>query len=228
MQISSDFIDYYDHWFDQNGEVFSRRMTDGLTRKGQFEYMASCGIKVIPHGSLEHLFNLPYWEEEKKWIDEAVLYEFDAHCGKGKSLVRQSYVKWDGCLSRETLFNERMKQFGSAYLRTNGTDYFSCSLRHLQIGPHEFWIEYRSKDDWRSNCGEGSCEVVGYTLNKGFHPTIKKPLWAIDYVYGRHAWAVDFNVSPGVFGTGVEKILSGMQVADSIKEGIRCLENFTS
>lgn len=203
-------------------------MTDGLSRKGQFDYLAACGIKVIPHGSLEYLFNLPYWEEEKQWVDEAVLYEFDAHCGQGKRVIQRSYVKWDGCLSREALFGERMKQFGSTYLRTRGNGYLSCSLRHLQIGPHEFWIEYQSKDDWRSNCGEGSCEVVGYTLNKGFHPTIKKPLWAIDYVCGRNAWAVDFNVSPGVFGTGVEKILSSKQVADSIKESFNAYSTANS
>ncbi len=71
-----------------------------------------------------------------------------------------------------------------------------------------------------SNFGDGENEVVGVEMNAGYHPSIRLPLWAADFVYGREAYAVDFNIAPGIRGSGVEKILSSTDCYKAIEQAV--------
>jgi hypothetical protein len=46
-----------------------------------------------------------------------------------------------------------------------------------------------------------------------FHTRIKRPLFAVDFVgYGGGLVAIDFNLAPGLRGTGLENVLSPSEV----------------
>ena len=78
-----------------------------------------------------------------------------------------------------------------------------------------------------SNVGDGDCQVVGVYMNDGYHPSINLPLFAIDFVVGQELYAIDFNVAPGIRGSGVEKLLTAKEVVESI-EAFKWQESSTS
>jgi hypothetical protein len=117
---------------------------------------------------------------------------------------------------------QNFKKYCSAYV---GGYFQACkageSLRRLQIGPHVIWVEYKSTESWMSNFGEGTCEIVGQELNAGYHPTIRLPLFAVDFVWGKHdLYAVDFNTAPGTSGIKIERVLSGREVCQAVEEAL--------
>ena len=91
--------------------------------------------------------------------------------------------------------------------------------RFLQIGDQHFWLRYESDDDWRSNCGD--CEIALVAgPKKGYHKSIHEPLFAIDFVICGKQYAIDFNVCPGVSGTGVEREIGPRGCAEAIQKAI--------
>jgi hypothetical protein len=212
LRLLSDFSDYYDHWFDSGAGCANLRRysTDGVGRFEQLYFMGRAGIKVPAYGVVRSLlgdvprYGAPEAEPHRvsKRATKLVVYTDDmAHCGEGKVLVS---------------LDEAMER----YPDNVATEYIEgcpgVSWRYLQVGVHCFWIEYKSRDDWRSNCGDVKMQVVGEGTGWGSLPRL--PLFAIDYVIGDELYAVDFNVAPGVRGTGVERILSPKQAAESIVE----------
>lgn len=119
-----------------------------------------------------------------------------------------------------------MEVFCSAFVG-NPFENKGCSIRRLQVGPHVFWVEYKSSESWMSNFGEGTNEVIGVEKNAGFHPVIRKPLFAIDFVLGREMYAVDFNTAPGIRGSGVEKHINCYEVEQALRDAFDagCWEN---
>jgi hypothetical protein len=98
------------------------------------------------------------------------------------------------------------------------------SWRYLQIGTESFWLEYTSTEDWRSNCGEGDINMffrdkTELFPDKSYKKMPKYPLFAIDFVPdGDVIYAIDFNIAPGISGTGVDKLMSSIEIVESIKK----------
>lgn len=229
MKLLSDFSCYYDHMFDygpikEGEELFIRLSTAGLNRRDQFALMERAGFDVVKHGMFNDIYE-SWWEEQKQWCRSVVVYDDEmAHCGYGKRLIGKEALRWDGCISRldklYKLQEELSLKYCSAFVG-HPHQLPSCSFRLLQIGPHRFWLEYQGFEDWRSNYGNGKCEVVGVEMNYGFNEVIRYPLWAIDFAIGRSLWAIDFNNAPGIRGSGVENIFSANKAYRAILEGHR-------
>src|SRR5574338_581827 len=141
--------------------------------------------------------------------------DLQAHCGEGKRVLRRIEVRFDGNLSRLPGIYALDELFCSAYLPSQGPrgrwqpDGPVLSWRMLQIGPYRFWIEYQSRNDWRSNCGDCACTLIGAEKDAGLYPGLEAyKLFAVDFVLGQHLYAIDFNIAPGVRGTGVEAFLT--------------------
>lgn len=214
LRLLSGFTDYYDHWFDLDAEHTLRRYgTDGLDRFCQLHLMERNGLKVPAYGTVKQLLGPParYGAPEmrvprlSKKAQKLVIYtNVRAHCTEGKVLVSldEAMEKYPDCLATEYI-----------------ADCPGYSWRYLQMGMHGFWLECISTEDWRSNYGDGSWEVIGREEGWGPKPfCLKLPLFAIDFVIGDELYAVDFNVAPGVRGTGVDRLLAPKPAADSIKE----------
>ncbi len=109
LKLVSDFRDYYDSWFDLEGEIFHRLTTGGMNRLEQLQFMEKNGLKVPKHGKVSSLD----CEKVVVYIDQT------AHCGEGKLLL-------------ET------KQALELYPDSLATEYINkcpgLSWRYLQIG----------------------------------------------------------------------------------------------
>lgn len=225
MRLKSDFGDYYDWAFGRDGPVFERvGGNTGPPKREQFRLLEQGGFSTPPHGLVPEVLD-SWWEGEKTWVKHVVAYtDESAHCTEGKVVYGRDQFKTNPCMNcpggdyywRER--SERDRLYCSAFVGSYhmAASRGGCSLRRLQIGPHVFWVEYRSTESWMSNYGDGECFVVGVEKDAGFHPFFRRPLFAIDFVLGREMYAVDLNYGPGVRGSGVEKILSGPEVVRAV------------
>ena len=118
-------------------------------------------------------------------------------------------------MTLEEAYQQYPNYLCTQYLNTKKVFDYAVSYRHLQIGDRAFWIRYTSFNDWRSNCGDGDIDLIE---ERNIIP-IKQPLFAIDFVkYNNNYYAIDFNIAPGIKGTGIEKIIPAKQVVELIKE----------
>lgn len=222
MKLTSDFHDYYDHCFDGIGDEFVRIAVDaGPDKPEQFNIMKAAGFKTPPYGTLDELYDIGYWDEGR--ISMVVAYtDVNKHVGEGKELWSIDKWKTNPDMSGVKRNADKWDTFCSAYV--DGP--YGISWRMLQVGKHVFWIEYNSDTDWRSNCGEGDINLLEYQMDKGYHPYIKLPLFAIDFIHGKKdMYAIDFNISPGVRGTGVEKVLTADKFVDAIELAFQDFSN---
>jgi hypothetical protein len=221
MILKRTFPDYYDTAFSREGVTWHRiGGNTGPAKREQFQILEEAGFKTPPHGLVGDVAGM-WWGDEKRLVREVVAYEDEmAHCTEGKRVLTPMHYKWDGCITRLPELRRIQDLYCSAFVGSHPQVVYggAVSWRHLQIGPHVFWIEYRSTESWMSNLGEGECFVVGVEKNAGFHPVIKRPLFAIDFVLGREAYAVDLNFGAGIKGSGVEKYLTSDEAVKAIED----------
>ncbi|MBA54318.1 MAG: hypothetical protein CMK89_07675 [Pseudomonadales bacterium] len=225
IRLKSDFHDYYDHWFAgswQKPDIeFSRNTTDGLLRPVMFQRMEAWGLKLPRHGIVKHLHpkliaEAPVEEANlvKEWartLCEVVVYtDTSAHAGEGKFKV-----------SLSDALGNYPDHFASEHIPAlaNGC---GQSLRYLRIGSRQFWLRYTSANDWRSNCGDVTievlCEEKPKTPAEQLLDKVNHPLFAVDFVRGRELYAVDFNIAPGLKGSGIEEHISSQEVYKEISD----------
>lgn len=51
LQLKTDFHDYYDHWFDWEGQIFERMSHSGMSRREMFDFFEQIGLKTPPYGT---------------------------------------------------------------------------------------------------------------------------------------------------------------------------------
>ena len=171
------------------------------------------------------LFNTPIYMKVSKFNEcfkynpktKIVVYlDLTSHRGENKELltIEEAYEKYPNNLA-------------SLYIDSNCK--FAVSYRYLKIGNYYFWINYISKNDWRSNVGEDiqiSINSFGDLTNPMYKVVDKKinmPLYAIDFVQDKdnNHYAIDFNIAPGIKGIGIENYLSAKEIVESIKYYIK-------
>lgn len=224
MRLRTDFNDFYDSCFSYRYTcpVFERiGGNTGPGRREQHRLLEDAGFKVPPHGLVQDVY-YSWWEDEKKWVRAMVAYEDEtAHCGEGKVIVSDRQLRVSptmGYTSKAEHERDRLsKLYCVAFVGHHQQQWSGVSWRRLQVGRDVFWIEYSSKTSWMSNV-DPECKVIGRELNAGFHPVIKRPLFAIDFVLGKEMYAVDLNFSPGMRGSGMEDEISPEQVVGAITE----------
>lgn len=234
IYIDSDFTDYYDHAFDKASadqlndnadtlHVIRRNTTDFIPRTNWFLDMSEKGVSVIPYGEAkfikEHLTkDIKGFERNKSVINkildqtELVVYLDEyKHQGEGKEVM-----------TLRKAANRFPNHLASLYFKTRPVG--SRSIRYLKIADRYFFIEYISYSDWRSNYGDGEINLLddrGVLTKEELTsaPFQHIPMYAIDFVeYNDVMFAVDFNLSPKISGTGVDKILSPTEIYNSMKE----------
>lgn len=217
VRLLSNFIDYYDHHFDgyTSEMVFERKSTGGMRRQEMLEYLKSLKLNVPLFGKpaeicnqLRQRYNMP---DDVVDFPQYVVIHLDetAHCGEGKIRLplNDALKSYPDHLAVEYIF-----------ALPSG---LGQSWRYLQIGDKKFWLRYTSKNDWRSNYGDVEIEMV-YREEDGYHPEIDAPLFAIDFIVAQgEFYAIDFNIAPGIKGTGIENTLHGREVVEAIKWAIK-------
>lgn len=216
IRINSDFIDYYDHWAAGSWQscdcVLDRRMDSGPARKEALEILSASGFNVPRNGIVEALVSEIIGDAVdpvRRWMMESinlVVYTDEkAHAGEGKVL-----------LSMESALCDFPKLFACEYLPTDVLG-VAESYRYLRVGSRQFWLKYTSSDDWRSNCGDVDVEFICEELPSDVvRPTMRYPLYAIDFILAGRLYAVDLNVSPKICGTGVENLMTSLQAYEQI------------
>lgn len=206
IKLLSDFVDYYDHWFDLEGITFNRFSYSGMKRSEALRYLSSLGLMVPTFGKVRDLPRLidGYFHQ---LTDVVVYLDETAHKGEGKVKMplSEALEKYPDHLATEYI--QVLPAFAS------------CSWRYLQVGDKRFWLQYFSRNDWRSNCGEVEIKVLSKEKD-GYCPSIKYPLFAVDFLPAGHLYAVDFNISPQIRGTGIEDILPSREAAEAIKRAV--------
>lgn len=192
LKLKSDFRDYYDFWFDHDGAEFRRMTTDGPSRRGMFAMFDEAELDTPYHGCVEDSLD----RNVVVYLDET------AHRGDGKVLLSIDDARRD--------YND---YYCSGYIKSN-----SRSERRLVIGTRAFILEYKSDDEWRSNCGDVGISVKSTTDRDKLPYDFAFPMYAIDFVNGK---AIDFNIAPGVGGTGIEHVMRGPEVVQSIKQWVK-------
>jgi len=212
IQLKTDFLDYYDHWFDREGDiVFERMSRGGMGRREMFGFLKSLGLNSPEVGIVKEVF--PKLRERYSDIPDGIMrivsvvvyLDEMAHRGEGKERM-----------SAEKALEKHPDNFCSEFIPTSPGE-GSVSLRYLQIGDRKWWLRYSSIDDWRSNYGDKAWVEVLAEAGRGYHPKIKEPMFAVDFVAAKKIYAIDFNISPGLSGAAVDNILTGREVVDLIK-----------
>lgn len=206
MRLKSDFIDYYDHHFDLDGDVFSRLSTEGMDKLGQLKYMKKLGYPVPPFNKVKklHATVKTLGIDFQHQLDVVVYTDIKAHKGEGKIKMPLSQA-----------ITEHPNEYASIYITS---DRSGLSWRLLQVGDIKIYLEY-SSNDWRSNYGDVKIKVL--EIERDAPHKIKLPLFAIDCVPGLNSvYAVDFNVSPQLRGTGLEEILPAEEVVNALRKAV--------
>lgn len=217
VRLVSDFHDYYDHWFDNyEAELtFERKSTGGMPRREILEYLRSLGMVVPVFGKPAEVYD--QLRQKYDTLSEAVFdciqhvvvhLDETAHRGESKIRVplREAIERYPGYLSVEHIPSLPGGQ--------------GQTLRYLQVGSKKFLLEYTSRNDWCSNCGEIDIRVVSQEQKDEYNRRIALPLFAIDFVRGNALYAIDLNVAPGIRGIGVEDILPAKAAAEAIKKAV--------
>jgi hypothetical protein len=202
--LQSDFRDYYDHAFDRiDGNMpyreFRRYSTSGPGRLEMLRTLAR-HFRAPDFGTVEELASRDH-------VLVVVYLDPNAHRGDGKRVmpIDQALQECPHCLASQYIYRPGPAQ----------------SLRTLQVGRRRFVFHYQSSRNWRSNVG-----VVEINPWKEIHSqssfAAAHPLWAVDSIldYQDTEYAVDFNLAPGLAGSGVEQLLSPTEVYQLIKEAL--------
>jgi hypothetical protein len=214
IRLISDFLDYYDHWFDvyDASIVFERMSRGGMSRPEMLSFLKSLGLKVPFFGRVKDVYKYMLRKyEDIPYVDSilSVVVHLDerAHCGEGKVQIPlcEAMEKYPDCFAVE-------------YIPAQPSG-LGLSWRYLQIGNKIFWLEFASRNDWRSNCGQVDIKVLSREQD-GYHERIKYPLFAVDFIPADNLYAVDFNIAPQIRGTGVEELLPAREAAEAIKRAI--------
>jgi hypothetical protein len=216
VKLNSEFHDCYDHFFDLDGDViFTRRMDSGPNRIEMMKILNAAGIKTPKFGMVAELYKdlASHFDEGKdgmratkydQLVEMVVYTDIVTHAGEGK-------VK----LTLEEAKAQYPGHFATQYIPPSTDIYKGRTERLLSIGDRQFWFEFLSKDDWRSNCGDVQITpllAVSHSINE-----LQIPLYAIDFVtVGHERLAIDLNVSPGVRGMGLK--LKPEEIAKLIKD----------
>jgi hypothetical protein len=211
IALNSDFRDFYDHWFSLSEEAdytLNRTMVDGILKRDQFKLLEQLGFNTPLHGTPDVL--------EKQLAEEkthVVLYCDElAHAGEGKFLY----------LGNKDFAKYKKYSYSSVHIKA---DKRNQSIRLLFIGYRKFILRYSSDHFWMSNEGKVNIELIDEVrprnLTDKWAFTKKWPLLAIDSVIEKYTgkeFAIDFNSAPGLSGTPIEEMFSGLEIYQMIEE----------
>ncbi len=220
IKLDSDFVDYYDHFMDLDGELMLQRHTvPKLNRIETYKALNMVGLKTPKFGMVAELYKDLGTQNGGvsslkssgygKLVELVVFIDIHAHAGEGKEKMSldDARKKYPG-------------HFAAQFIPTAKT-FASRTERLVVMGDRQFWLEYTSKDDWRSNSGDVTITEIDNRYDRGMRGPIyeiNSPLYAIDFVaIGHERLAIDFSVAPRLDGTPIQNKLPAEQAAQTIK-----------
>lgn len=213
IKLRTDFYDYYDHWFCATGQkyefLFDRPTRAKSSRLEDFELLKAAGLKVVKHSNVEllHASSVETLGEDVTSLMMVVVYTDEyAHAGEGKILL-----PLDEALALYP------KNLASEYIPASMRE--AVSYRYLRVGKRQFWLRYTSTDDWRSNAGNGFVEYL--CEEKEADSYLLNPIFAVDFLRtGKMFVAIDYNPSPKISGTGIERVMPPKEAYRQIQQAI--------
>lgn len=222
IALSSDFVDYYDDWFASPSRaepdyIYQRFGHMGPSRPGMFKLFERLGLQTPVHG-LARFVGTSFACMNHRFDDRKVVVHLETYCHQG----------------------EGMRLMTLAEAVADYPDHFICeyvdpgnnapsSLRYLRIGRLQFWLQYTSESDWRSNCGDYVVQVLRQDAPLSFEQVtntdLKYPAFSIDFVQGRYLYAIDMNLSPRVSGTGVEQLIDSQEAFKELSRVIHAQQS---
>lgn len=217
IHLRSDFADYYDSCFDNEGFLFNRFSECGPYRRQMYGLLEQAGYRVPRNGTVEEMaklltrewqeMNVPVSKQVVRQMTELVVYAAERSHGADNHLV-----------SIDDAISFFPHHYCTEYFRAQPSG-LGWTLQYLQIGDRHWWLSYTSNNNWRSNAGDFKVEIIEEGP-RGYHTTIAEPLFSIDFVPAQELYAIDYNISPKLEGTGIENILSPAQVVDLIRAAL--------
>lgn len=207
IKLISDFSDFYDVVFDPRGFEFRRVTTDGPKRREMFRMFRYAEIPTPLFGTVSEL---SYFLQDN---DKIVLYKSEClHCGEGKVLMDLGFAL-------DSKYHSMFAcQFIPSFKEIAKWGRVNYSIRVLFIGDRAFECKYISYYDWRSNCGDGDIEHYKEIDPPKYRAKFFYPMFAIDFVErDGERFAIDLNVAPGLYGTGLHKVIAPSEIVLNIK-----------
>ena len=207
MYLSSDFRDFYDHWFESNGDVGLERTNQGVLSKIEaLDLLVSLGIPTVEYGNAEFARSLQ---------DEFVLVITNPYGHAGLSFMKIDRT------------DAMLHNFGDAFIRYY-EDALPYTIRALYIGDSAYHLVIRNGKHYKSNVDTESIFYDDFDMPKllsrfslGALGT-QFPLYAVDFIElsdGR-LLACDLNTSPGMRHTPLRDMIPPVEVATKIQEAV--------
>lgn len=209
---------FWEPWmaaFDTEGQPFRLVTTDGPSRIEMINIFKHAGLSVPLFGKYNDFVRWGYRDDRKVVIHKNIY----SHCGEGKEL------KYFNKLTKEDKQNYLMEYV--EFPESLDSPYYAKSTRFLFVGnDYCFKYHYYSSNDWRSNCGDGEItEPINIEI-PNWRYCIYYPFFAVDFVGPDNCLkAIDLNIAPGIDRTGVEKIISPLQIILAIKKWFLDVQN---
>jgi len=204
LKLNSDFEDYYDSAFAQEGNLtFPRLTSNEIPRKELYKLIGK--HKLIPpvFGKVKKFIKKIPWEQAVIVFSNA-----DLHSGGEKTVMS---------------FKEAYKEHPDKYMSIYSVTERGESFRYLQIGKEAFFLRYKS-DVWDSTKNP---KIEVERVEEGDEIKMKPfdyPMYAVDFVrfedrFGKE-WmlAVDFNTAPILKGTGIEELIAPFEIVALLQE----------
>jgi hypothetical protein len=203
VKLISDFEDYYDTHFSDNGEiVFHRLLENELNRKQVFEQLKKMQLVTPAFGQVKKFLRKCKWEQAVVVYDNVI-----THSGGNKRVMS---------------FREALLRHSQKYMSLYSATEQGVSYRYLRIGNRAYFLKYQS-DEWSSIVNTKHIEIE--EADPGFLSVEPPyPLYAIDFVHyqdkkqGDVMVAIDFNIAPKLAGTGIENIVDGSIIVQEIEK----------
>jgi hypothetical protein len=145
--------------------------------------------------------------------------------------VEELFLRYNAkelCIVHDMLMslNEAVTKWPKAFARMFiGSPSHGISTKYVQIGATLYVIKYESYGNWRSNYGDFQAEVAD--VQQSYHPTIKFPLFSIDYVQehigAKLQYAIDFDWTPKLYGTDIGDYVKQKEIVADLKEAAKHL-----
>ena len=190
-----------------------------MSKIEQFAFLEQQGLETPDHGTVVEVYHkirtkcflsndLFFHKFTKDTASVVVYLDEYAHRGLGKLQV-----------PLELALDQYPDKYCSEFIQTTP----SCnavSYRYLQVGKKSFWLRYTGHDNWMSNHAEKVDVEYLCTNDDKFKFTVDSPVFAIDFIPGRVLYAVDFNTTPGLQGTGIP-LKDSHEIYDLVEEWYR-------
>lgn len=208
VMLISDFEDFYDDFFDKEGIPFERLRANELNRK-------QIPKRLAKHSLIPTLVGrVGKFRKKLLWDAPVIVYtDVDRHDGgeKLKMTYKEAYNNYKN--NYMSLFIENKEEEAVLY-------------RYIRVGESVFFFKLKGHS-WNSNDGFEvlDCERVREEDDLDMKP-FDSPILLIDFIPtldekgDQWLFAIDLNFSPTLKGSGIEKLATGEEIVELIKDWI--------